>query len=324
MTNIAVIGAGQIGSRHLQALASLDETNYKIFVVDPTPESLATASKRYKELKPEDSSVVYLNNMEALPSEIELAIIATGSMVRKSITQSLLSTKFVKHLLLEKFLFPALEDYNEIHQLLAKSGTKAFVNCPRRMWDLYKVVKTYVKGPLSFEVAGNLWGLGSNGVHMLDIFSYLINDAEITLDGSHLDEKIHESKRSGYVEFTGSITGSVKDGSSFRCTSYNAEASPLTLFLTTKTHRIIIKEEGAIATLQVSSAENNWKWEEKLITIKFQSKLSDIVVNDLGASGTCDLTPYAVSATLHTKMLNLFLARMSQTTNEKVNICPIT
>ena len=47
--HILLIGAGQIGSRHLQALA-LSDINIEISVVDSSTASLAVAKDRYKQV----------------------------------------------------------------------------------------------------------------------------------------------------------------------------------------------------------------------------------------------------------------------------------
>ena len=49
MYNIAIIGAGQLGSRHLQGL-KLAKLPIKIQVVDSSAESLAVAKSRYEEV----------------------------------------------------------------------------------------------------------------------------------------------------------------------------------------------------------------------------------------------------------------------------------
>ena len=47
--NIAIIGGGQIGSRHLQGLAKLSK-QFQIYVVDPDKQALSIAKQRYLEV----------------------------------------------------------------------------------------------------------------------------------------------------------------------------------------------------------------------------------------------------------------------------------
>ena len=59
MKNILIIGSGELGSRHLQALTKTN-ININIQVVDPSNESLKIASERFKEF-PENKNVNSVN-----------------------------------------------------------------------------------------------------------------------------------------------------------------------------------------------------------------------------------------------------------------------
>ena len=49
MIHCAIIGAGQIGSRHLQALCQFEKP-IRVDLVDPSDESLQTAQSRFEEV----------------------------------------------------------------------------------------------------------------------------------------------------------------------------------------------------------------------------------------------------------------------------------
>src|SRR5687768_2793670 len=100
MINIAIIGAGQIGSRHLQALAMLDNTRYRLYVVDVMHESLKVAQQRFDEVRKSEFDILFVQQISELPSNIEVAIVATSSAIRKEISEELLQTKQVKYLVL--------------------------------------------------------------------------------------------------------------------------------------------------------------------------------------------------------------------------------
>jgi predicted dehydrogenase len=137
---VAIIGAGQLGSRHLQ---SLSKTDYLLYVVDPSEESLKLAKERFDEVADEfRGSISYLNRIDDLPAEIDVCIVATNSKVRAQVTESLLLHSRIRFLILEKVLFPVLKEYDHIQQLLKNSSTKAWVNCPRRMFPIFNHIKT--------------------------------------------------------------------------------------------------------------------------------------------------------------------------------------
>ena len=84
MVNIAIIGAGQIGSRHLQALSQLNRIT-DIQIVDPNYKSLERARERFLQVQESKyvQKVEYLNNIKDLSNNLELVIVATNSDVRK-------------------------------------------------------------------------------------------------------------------------------------------------------------------------------------------------------------------------------------------------
>ena len=101
MYSIAIIGAGQLGSRHLQGL-KLAQMPMCIQVIDKSPESLLTARERYEQIvpNPQVTSVEYLTTIDELAPELDLVIVATGSKPRAAILAELLSKEQVRNLLL--------------------------------------------------------------------------------------------------------------------------------------------------------------------------------------------------------------------------------
>jgi len=89
--HIAIIGTGQLGSRHLQGLSSISQ-DINISVVDPNKKAIEIAKQRLN-MMPSNThvkSISYLNNLKDLASEIDLSIIATKSDVRRKIIEELL------------------------------------------------------------------------------------------------------------------------------------------------------------------------------------------------------------------------------------------
>ena len=54
MYNVAIVGAGQLGSRHLQGLSKVN-ININISVVDPKKHSLQLARSRFNEMRLNDN-----------------------------------------------------------------------------------------------------------------------------------------------------------------------------------------------------------------------------------------------------------------------------
>lgn len=323
MICIAIIGAGQLGSRHLQALASL-KYDVAIQVIDSSTDSLKAAEARFKEVSSRfRGTISFDTDITVLEKNIEVAIVATNSKVRKIVIEQLVANSTVKHLILEKFLFINENDYSTIENLLLKHNIKAWVNCPRRMMDFYQTLQKELSGNIHFIATGNAWGLGCNGIHFLDLFAFLTKSNGIVLSNALIDKTIIDSKRAGYIEFTGTITGH-SDQHSFHITSFPNNSSPLQIHINTPTVRYSI-EEGTTAKVWISKLDKKWAWEEETFNMPFQSQLTNIAVEELIERGTCNLTSYKESATLHLLFLNNLISFLQKTNNNNsITECLIT
>ena len=123
MIHCAIIGAGQIGSRHLQALCHLENPT-RIDLVDPSNKSLKIAFDRYEEAVPPGKHNIELcchKSLDGLPDTLDLIIIATNSSIRSKVLKEVIRKRCVKNLILEKVLFQKKIDYISVDKLLKKS-----------------------------------------------------------------------------------------------------------------------------------------------------------------------------------------------------------
>jgi len=83
MKKIVVAGAGQLGSRHLQALKTI-AYDADVMVIDTSAESLDLARTRFDEIPvgTNNVSVSYCQGYGDLPAESDLVIVASGARAR--------------------------------------------------------------------------------------------------------------------------------------------------------------------------------------------------------------------------------------------------
>ena len=189
------------------------------------------------------------------------------------------------------------------------------------MIEFYNDLQKKLKGNIHFTATGNAWGLGCNGIHLLDLFAFLTRTTNITLSNNLIDKDIIKSKREGYIEFTGTIKGET-DKHSFQMTSFAENTSPVQIIINTPTVKYHI-EEGENPKVWTSKYENKWSWEEETFVIPFQSQLTNLVVDEILSSGNCLLTTYTESSHLHLLLLNNLLLHLIKTNNITLE-CPIT
>lgn len=318
MYNVAIIGAGQLGSRHLQGI-KLSYLKLNIFVVDTNEESLIIAKERYEQIGNNGGSknLYFYHSMEKLPEYLDLVIVATSSAPRFSITKELIRNKKVSYILFEKVLFQSLNEYSIVSKLLAENKIKAWVNCTRRLFSHYQELSkiTLTSKKIDFKVIGENWGLGCNSVHFLDLFAFLTGESDVVIDTDGIDNEILKSKRVGYVEFTGTITGKTLKGNTITLSSLKECDSPLTIYLL-----------GDNFDIKFEESSENIRIVDKTIPIQqlFQSQLTGIVSEQILLHGNSDLVSFEDSAKIHIEFISKLLVVYSKITGNKMDICPIT
>lgn len=323
MRNVVVIvGAGQLGSRHLQGVLKVN-TPLSIFVVDPSADSLEIARQRAGEIN-HSHQVNYLTGWSDVPFTLDIVIVATNSNVREKIVIYLAENYKIKYLILEKVLFPALDAYQNVEILLEKSGIKTWVNHPRRMFQSYQMLKTEMsEAPKIFQVTGGNWGLGCNGLHFIDLFAFLASSEIKTIDTSKVDREVLRSKREGFIEFTGTISGTLTNGSTFTVTSITGEPSATTITIFDADSRFVIQESGTPAIFTMRKV-NNFRCEEAKFQMEYQSSLTTSLVNSLVENGTSLLPTYKDACRSHFPFIDSLLTNYRDATNSTDKILPIT
>ena len=325
--NLALIGAGQLGSRHLQGLSKLKGNN-SIYILDPSYNSLSISEKRLGEVSVKNlkNSYYFLNDYSKLPNFIDLAIVATNSDVRKDVVGKLIDVTKTKNFILEKFLFQKEEDFWEVDELFKKNEISVWVNCTRRMYPEFIKLKLLLKGSKINEVnvRGSNWALGSNAIHYIDIIAFLIDNSEYVIKKNFLINEIFVNKRLGFIDFNGTINGEFANGTVFKISSHPTGTCELEIEFFLDDRVIIIKENEQKLLMQ-HKVGNTWQIIEEAFPTYYQSNLSNIAVEKIMSEGTSDLTPYSESMKLHLPLLKLFQDHYQKLQNKNENIlCPIT
>lgn len=323
MRQIALVGCGEIGSRHLQSLMLLKEPS-QITVVEPSSVAAERAAERADEVSgPGHAKIRFAQECSELPDIIDIGIIATSSKHRLTALRSLLDASSAKHLILEKVLFQAEAEYFEAQEIISRSGAHGWVNCPRRMISDFRSFEPLLSAapPLNMTVRGSNWGLGCNAIHFIDLQSMYLRNPTYSLDVSGLDPVLHDAKRADFVEFSGEISG-----------EFEAEVGKFSLVceadgpveyetvLESATHKITIKTPGSSARVEDKSSGSIVN---QNFSMAYQSELTHRVVEQLINSATCDLPDYATSMQLHLPLieaLRVFAEGVSGCSLERINI----
>jgi len=319
-----IIGAGQLGSRHLQGLLSFEEEQV-IYVLDPSESSLKIAKDRSNEIE-FNHEVNYINDWDKIPEEFDLVIVATGANVRSKVVSKLLTTCNVHNLVLEKILFQDIESYSHIRKLIRKTNTSTWVNHPRRMANHYQEIKKIIRESsenVTFQVFGGNWGLACNSLHFIDLFAFLSNSEVEFLDFDWIDDKVINSKRSNCIEFTGTVKGVFKNGNNFNITSLDGDIGDITVCVFTNTNRWII-QEGSAQKIIYFGKQNDFVEESITFKTEFQSTLTTRIAKDLLVTAKTTLPSFDEACSSHIPFLNEALKKHNKITGVKKLTCPIT
>jgi hypothetical protein len=324
-----VIGAGQLGSRHLQGLAKSEEP-FTIVVVDPNTSNLEVAINRFKEIAGyERHDLFSYKTLQEIPNQIlDVVIIATNADVRAMITKQLVKLFEVRNIIFEKVAFQSENQFLEIIELLQTKKIKSWVNCPRRNFPIYQKLKEYLrdKGPINLEVDGVEWGLACNSVHQIDLLAYLSGEFKYTTNQNNLDNKIYPSKREGFIEFYGSFSGESISGNSFTLTCNQKkevdEKPYLKLVLTTETETIIINEVAGKADFIKTGMQAPYK--EESFNLIYQSSLTNVQVDQILNEGKSFLPTIEESYQIHKPLLKILKTHYQNVTGKEIELLSIT
>lgn len=319
MLNIAIIGAGNIGSRHLQGLACLD-IPATIYVVDPSSTALDLSYKRFKEAvgPSRQISVEIHSAIDSIPDKIDLAIVATSSDIRASVIKQLLDKKNLSALLLEKILFDKEEDYHSISEILLKKNIPTWVNCNLRATNVFRTIREDIdpQKRLELQVEGNGWEMGCVAIHFIDLFAFFTRDVEYDVD--EMDVEFFNSKRKGFLELSGTIQISNSLGTlKMLCADSN-----------TVSHKVIIrngnvKKElsgwGGDITIK-SYKDQSVKMEQT--RIPYISESSGAIAQNIIQKRQCLLPVYSESMMIHLPFIRKITEAYERKTGNKR--CPLT
>lgn len=245
---VIIIGAGNIGSRHLQAFAKAKQKT-SIIVIDPSQNSLNVCQSRWNEANNFNNivDVRFQSDYLNIPKEIDLVIISTNSEHRFGALEKIVQTCVCKNILLEKFLFSSEDEYVKASLLIEKYKPKVYVNLVKRTFEAYRFVQkelSTAQGCISMSVSGNNWGMASNSIHFMDLFCYLSHEDIKTcnfLDSASV--KVINSKREGYIEFIGNLFAETNRGSKLNIICNEGDYNEINILIEKVDLKILIKEQ---------------------------------------------------------------------------------
>ena len=325
MHQIAIIGAGNLGSRHLQAIS---QVSFKaaISVIDPQMKSLKKAKMLLEEV-PKNNNIIdikFLENITDLKDKIDLCIVSCTANIRKDVITNLLNTCKVDNLILEKTLFQKIDDYYIIKEKLDHNNVNTWVNCVMRIWPVYIYIKQLIENEkiLQINISGSNWAMGTCLIHYIDLICYLSEDINYKLYNLLLDKKVINSKRKGFIEFTGCLVGNLKNGTVFNISSYKLGKTPVVIEIITESQNILFLEQTGV--LRITKKDDKWLGYDMQFEYPYQSGLTNLIAENIILNKTCDLPTYLESMAIHLPMMDSLISHYELCIGRPVDHIPIT
>ena len=320
-SKILIIGAGQIGSRHLQGLL---KSHHKLLVtiVDPCLSSLKIAKLKVKEIEIGNSkSLILFKKKIPFKQNYKICIISTSADVRAKVTKQLVINCKIEHIIFEKILFQKINDYKIVYNLLKQRKITAWVNCPRRNFSIYKKLKKQLDNNFSInmKVEGSFWGMACNSIHYIDLFSYLTNCSALKIKKTKFINKLIKAKRGiKFYEVNGEIQCAIKNHSlDIACN--DSKSAFLNITITNKKNLFFLDELNKILKSNFNNSSKSFKFK-----IPYQSELSKNLIDNLINRNKCDLISFKESCNLHLPFIFVINKHFSKIFKKKIRACPIT
>lgn len=295
MHKIAVVGVGGIGRRHAQSLIGGLSATDMFYAVDPSQTSRDLLKDQ---LSVNDvNKVIFLESTKDLPSEIDFLVIACNSKNRLQVLSDVLSKSTVKNLILEKVLFPAIDEYWRAAALVKEVKNSTYVNHPRRLYPVNLALrKLLMDEEFDFRVRGGEWGLLCNALHFIDLCQFLSGQSPLSISTFQL-YKVFESKRPGYSEAFGVVSGTCGKAK-FTLESLESWDKPLQISISGHDFKLTIEESTGSICLDAHD-QKKYKILESAKVSLYQSELTDMIRKDVLSGHNVDLPNYSFSATSH-------------------------
>ena len=315
LASILISGAGQLGSRYLQGAVKCD-LPLKIFVHDPNSKALEIAKLRLDEVsfKKLPHEVFFITSLEDLPTNIDIAIVATSADKRLYAISSIFLKTNIKYWILEKLLAQNVSDLNKLMTII--NLTPAWVNTSRRLMPWHTSIKEQLNntGPFKFEVNGGSWGLACNSIHLLDLFSWWSGEYLQDISTANLDKDWFESKRQNFWEVTGELKAKFSGGSVANIIC-DQSTKPVVIKLKNVDSWVINESEGFAR--KSDGTEING-------TVNFQSDITASMIETILLYGSCNLPSLEESVELHRIFIHELFEHWRKMGNPLATFIPIT
>lgn len=319
--NIILYGCGNIGFYHFVGLLNV-EKKLNIYLFDKKSSYKKKFTKYFEDNNKKNNKKIYfLENLDVFP-KIDLVIMSTTSKNRSNAIIHLINKYCVKYFLIEKVPFQKKNEYLKIINIFKKNKVDGWVNCSRRSWSGYAMLKKkYLTKYNNLTVKGSNWNLTSNSIHFMDLFEFINDNDKIDLLSASFKNNTFKTKRKEYLNLKGEII--FKNSSdNYLIMEETIKDREFNINIENKKYIISIDQNNQICRIWCKNRKKNIK--RLIFKNEFQSSLTTKYVNTFIKNKKINLLNFEKSFLLNIKLIELFNKKFSIILNKKIISCPIT
>ena len=324
---VLIVGCGDIGSRHLQAVASLPQVQM-IEVVDSRTEGLQLGRERLAEV-PQCSpgtEFCWLSSLDQANRDGDLCIVATQAQGRCQLVREVAETLGYSSFILEKLAAQSVQEMEDLIQFSRAHGLSAWVNCKSRVYRFHQRAKQRLDpdDPIIFHVVGGNYGIATGGIHHASLFAFYDEAECIKGAGSRIDPVLHRSKRGDALfDLSGSLSGYTQKGSQFMLSYAGDHHNGEHISISTRRYRCIVDHLQRVAF--ESDEDSGWTWRESPFDGPILiSEMTKEFASDILSSGSCKLPTLGESLVAHRFILGELQPHFSRLLGRPLELCPVT
>jgi len=322
---VLIVGCGELGSRHLQAVASLAAVS-EVEVVDSRPEALEIGRSRFLAVPDRNESIEarWLTSLKDISGGGSLCVVATQAAGRCALVEEIAETAGYASFLLEKMVAQSVLDYRSLLEFSKGRGLSVWVNCKTRAHESHKRVKQHLdpNSSITLSVIGGNHGLANNGIHMADLFVFYDDADHIESMGGHVDAQLHASKRPGILDLSGTLAGHSEKGSLFMLSFSKDHEVPACFSVVSPRYRAIVDDMAQ--TFYESTPDNGWEWRQiDVHKNMLVSQMTKKFASDILSSGSCELPTLEQCFPAHEFILSELQPHFNRLLKREAD-CPIT
>lgn len=206
-TKIIIIGVGNIGRRHLQAVSKLTSIESILcFDIHKAPVNYIPSFCRENNIRTDIFRIMsdydeVLTNI----SRCDIVIIATTAKGRFTILKDVIN-RHPLAILSEKPLCQNLQEYKSVLRLSKKENIPIYINFLRHRFDFYERIEKILRHSKIKCFNAFFWGgMACTGIHIIELMTWLLHAKTYKIIHS-AKERVYRTKRKGYFDFSGEMS----------------------------------------------------------------------------------------------------------------------